>query len=231
MVGDSSRHGDVSRELAVLDPPPGDTAAPTSQAGITSDSPEVTDERDGRCCLEPGDSDWAELRETQTKTLRLPNTGQAVIIDLGEGRDIHPRNKHDVAARLVRWALVKDYGKKLPYRSPEYKSSAFGAGSVTVTFDCFGSTLRAFDVPEVRGFAVCGEDRVWHWATGKVVGKDSVELACAAVPQPIAVRYAWADNPVCNLYSLDGLPVTPFRTDSFEMITKPKPPVAAAKQP
>ena len=178
----------------------------------------------------PGDSDWAELRETQTKTMRLPNTGQAVIIDLGEGRDIHPRNKHDVAARLVRWALVKDYGKKLPYRSPEYKSSAFGAGSVTVTFDCFGSTLRAFDVPEVRGFAVCGEDRVWHWATGKVVGKDSVELACAAVPQPIAVRYAWADNPVCNLYSMDGLPVTPFRTDSFEMITKPKPPVAA-KQP
>ena len=101
------------------------------------------------------------------------------------------RNEHDseadVAARLVRWALVKDYGKKMPYRSPEYKSSAFGAGSVTVTFDCFGSTLRAFDVPEVRGFAVCGEDRVWHWATGKVVGKDSVELACAAVPQPIAV--------------------------------------------
>jgi sialate O-acetylesterase len=174
----------------------------------------------------PGDSDWAELRETQTKTMRLPNTGQAVIIDLGEGRDIHPRNKHDVAARLVRWALVKDYGMKMPYRSPEYKGAAFSADRVTVTFDCFGSSLRAFDVAEVRGFAVCGDDRVWHWATGKVTGKDSVEVTCAAVPKPVALRYAWADNPVCNLYSLDGLPVTPFRTDSFEMITKPKPPAA-----
>jgi sialate O-acetylesterase len=77
----------------------------------------------------PGDSDWAELRETQTKTLRLPNTGQAVIIDLGEGRDIHPRNKHDVAARLVRWALVKDYGKSCRIGVTEYKSSAFGAGA------------------------------------------------------------------------------------------------------
>jgi sialate O-acetylesterase len=172
---------------------------------------------------EPGESDWAELRETQTKTLRLPNTGQAVIIDLGEGRDIHPRNKHDVAARLVRWALVKDYGMKLPYRSPEYKSVAFAGRKATVTLDCFGSTLYAFDVADARGFAVCGKDRVWRWATGKVVGADKVEVSSDQVAEPIAVRYAWADNPVCNLYSKDGLPVTPFRTDDFDMTTKPKP--------
>ena len=170
----------------------------------------------------PGDSDWAELRESQTRTLALPQTGQAVIIDLGEGRDIHPRNKHDVAARLVRWALAKDYGMAVPYRSPEYKAMAVAESKVTVTFDCFGSTLYAFDTAEVRGFAVCGADRVWHWATGKVVGKDQVELTCAAVPTPVAVRYAWADNPACNLYSKDGLPATPFRTDDFPLTTAPK---------
>jgi sialate O-acetylesterase len=171
---------------------------------------------------EPGDSDWAELRESQTKTLKLPNTGQAVIIDIGEGRDIHPRNKYDVASRLVRWALVKDYGMKFPYRSPEYKSVVVAGNKATVTLDCFGSSLRAFDVAEVRGFAVCGADRKWHWASAKILGKDQVEVWSDAVAAPVAVRYAWADNPVCNLFSADGLPVTPFRTDDFEMTTKPK---------
>lgn len=178
----------------------------------------------------PGESSWAELRETQTKTMRLPNTGQAVIIDLGEGRDIHPRNKHDVAARLVRWALVKDYGMTMPYRSPEYKSVQIEGAKATVTIDCFGSFLRPFDVEQAVGFATCGEDRVWHPAKGKIIGKDKVEVTADAVAQPVAVRYAWADNPVCNLASNDGLPVTPFRTDDFEMTTKPKP-APAAKAP
>ena len=178
---------------------------------------------------QPGESTWAELRETQTKTQKLPNTGQAVIIDLGEGKDIHPRNKHDVAARLVRWALVKDYGMKLPYRSPEFKSLAVEGAKATVTLDCFGSKLRAFDVAEARGFAICGEDKVWHWATGKVIAPDKVEVTSDQVAAPIAVRYAWADNPICNLFSDDGLPVTPFRTDSFDMITKPKAAMAATK--
>ncbi|MEO6245600.1 MAG: sialate O-acetylesterase, partial [Opitutaceae bacterium] len=177
----------------------------------------------------PGESDWAELRETQTKTLRLPNTGQAVIIDLGEGKDIHPRNKHDVASRLVRWALVKDYGLKFPFRSPEYQSVEITGNKATVTIDCFGSTLRAFDVTDAKGFAVCGEDRKWVWATGKIVGPNKVEVTSDQVAAPIAVRYAWADNPVCNLFSADGLPVTPFRTDNFDMITKPKPAMAGTK--
>jgi sialate O-acetylesterase len=179
----------------------------------------------------PGESDWAELRETQTKTQKLANTGQAVIIDLGEGKDIHPRNKHDVAARLVRWALVKDYGLTMPYHSPEYKSVQFEGNKAMVTLDCFGSTLRAFDVANAVGFAVCGEDKVWRWASGKVIAPNKVEVWSDEVPQPIAVRYAWADNPVCNLFSNDGLPVTPFRTDDFEMTTKPKPAAPAAAVP
>jgi sialate O-acetylesterase len=171
----------------------------------------------------PGDSAWAELRESQTKTMKLPNTGQAVIIDIGEGRDIHPKNKRDVAARLVRWALAKDYGMDFKYRSPEFKSLKIQGSKAVVTLDCFGSALRPFDVQEARGFAICGEDKVWHWANGKIVGKDTVELTSDAVASPVAVRYAWADNPVCNLFSNEGLPVTPFRTDDFEMITRPKP--------
>jgi sialate O-acetylesterase len=177
----------------------------------------------------PGDSDWAELRETQTKTMKLANTGQAVIIDLGEAVDIHPRNKYDVASRLVRWALVKDYGMQFPYRSPELKSATFNGSTATVTIDCFGSALKTFDVLEVKGFAVCGADKVWQWANAKIVGGNQVEVSSDKVPQPIAVRYAWADNPVCNLYSTTGLPVTPFRTDDFDMITKPKTTAVAAK--
>ena len=172
----------------------------------------------------PGESNWAELREAQTKTLALPNTGQAVIIDLGEGKDIHPKNKHDVASRLVRWALAKDYGIKISYRSPELKAVEFQGSKATVTIDCFGSGLRPFDVEEALGFSVCGEDKVWHWAKGRVLGKDKVELTCEDVAKPIAVRYAWANNPRCNITSLEGLPLTPFRTDDFEMTTKPKDP-------
>jgi len=171
----------------------------------------------------PGDSTWAELREAQTQTMKLPNTGQAVIIDLGEGDNIHPRNKHDVAARLVRWALVKDYGMKMPYRSPEFQSMAIEGNKAKITIDTFGSSLRPFDVLEARGFAICGEDHVWHWAKGKITSKNEVEVWSDEVAAPVAVRYGWADNPVLNLFSNEGLPVTPFRTDDFKMITAPKP--------
>jgi sialate O-acetylesterase len=172
---------------------------------------------------EPAESAWAELRESQTKTQALPNTGQAVIIDIGEGRDIHPKNKRDVAARLARLALAKDYGVKIVCRSPEFKSVAFADNKATVTLDLFGSELRPFDVAEALGFTVCGEDKVWRPAKGRIVGKDQVEVVSDQVAKPIAVRYAWADNPVCNLTNQVGLPVTPFRTDDFEMTTKPKP--------
>jgi sialate O-acetylesterase len=171
-----------------------------------------------------GESDWAELREAQTLTMRLPNTGQAVITDIGEGRDIHPRNKYDVAGRLVRWALVKDYGMNFSYRSPELKECVFEGGKARVTLELYGSKLRPFDVLEARGFVVCGEDRVWHAAKGEIMdlAKGVIEVSSSEVGKPIAVRYAWADNPVCNLFNEQGLPVTPFRSDDFEMITRPK---------
>jgi sialate O-acetylesterase len=169
-------------------------------------------------------SAWAELRESQTKTQSaIKNGGQAVIIDLGEANDIHPKNKRDVAERLARWALVKDYGFKLPYRSPEFKSAEFSNGKAVVTLDTFGSSLRTVDVSEVKGFAICGEDKKWVWATAKILGNDKLEVSAAGVAKPVAVRYAWSDNPIANLFSKDGLPVTPFRSDSFDMLTKPKP--------
>lgn len=170
---------------------------------------------------EPGESRWSRLREAQTKTLGVPQTGQAVAINLGEGRDIHPRAKYDVAVRLARWALVKDYGKDFAYRSPEFKRMEITGPKILVTFDCFGGALYAFDVPEAVGFAVCGPDQVWHWAKGQLKGRDQVEVWSDLVPVPVAVRYAWADNPRCNLYSRSGLPVTPFRTDDFAPVKMP----------
>lgn len=171
---------------------------------------------------EPGDSQWAELRESQTRSLSLPNTGEAVIIDLGEANDIHPKNKHDVAARLVRWALARDYGYQLEPQSPTYRAMEVAGNTATLSFDHVGSGLRTVDVNEVRGFAICGEDRQWKWAQAKIVGGDKIEVWADEVAAPVAVRYAWADNPVCNVLSKEGLPMTPFRTDDFPMITQPQ---------
>ena len=185
---------------------------------------------------EPGDSDWAELREAQTKTMSLlKNTGQAVITDLGEANDIHPLNKRDVAERLARWALVKDYGMKLPFQSPELKDAKFEGGKALLTIDHAPAGLRTVDVDEVRGFAICGEDKKWVWAKASIVGgskhgSNQIEVSSPAVPKPTAVRYGWADNPVCNVYSFDGgLPLTPFRTDDFPMISKLNTEKAAAQ--
>ncbi len=172
--------------------------------------------------VQPSESSWAELREAQTQTMsKLPQTGQAVIIDVGEGKDIHPTNKRDVAERLVRWPLAKDYGVQIAYRSPEFKEARFEGNKAIVTLETFGSTLQTFDVAEVRGVAVCGEDRKWAWADAQLVGGNQIQATSKAVPQPVAVRYAWSENPVCNLYSKEGLPVTPFRSDDFPMITDP----------
>lgn len=172
---------------------------------------------------QPGDSDWAELRESQTQTMALlKNTGQAVITDLGEANDIHPKNKRDVAERLARWALAKDYGLPIPHRSPLFKSCEVQGGKLVLTIDTFGSQLRTVDVSEPRGFALCGQDRAWKWAEAKLLGPDKIEVSSKAVPLPVAARYAWADNPVCNIFSKEGLPLTPFRTDDFPMITDAK---------
>jgi sialate O-acetylesterase len=173
---------------------------------------------------EPVSENWPELREAQTFTLdKLKNVGEAVIIDVGEGRDIHPRNKQTVANRLLRNALAKDYGYDLPHQSPRYKDMQVQGSKVTVTFDHVGTGLYCFDSREPVGFAICGKDQKFVWAEAKLIGKDQVEVWSDKINEPVAVRYAWMNNPVCNLFRKDGsvtLPVTPFRTDDFPMITK-----------
>jgi sialate O-acetylesterase len=167
----------------------------------------------------PGESDWAELREAQTRTLSLPNTGEAVIIDLGEGDDIHPRQKIEVGLRLARHALAKNYGVKVDHQSPRFEKMTIEKDTVTLTFKDVGGGLRTRDTKEVRGFAIAGEDKQWKWATAKITGLNSIEVTHKEITAPVAVRYAWADNPVCNVFSTNDLPLTPFRTDDWPGIT------------
>jgi len=150
---------------------------------------------------------------------KLPNTGEAVIIDIGEGKDIHPRNKQDVGKRLARWALARDYGVNVPYHSPQYKSMEKKDGKIVITLDYVPSGLRPFDVNELRGFTIAGDDKKFVNANAKIVGPNLIEVWSDAVQEPVAVRYAWADNPVCNVYSAEGLPLTPFRTDDWAGVT------------
>ncbi|MFD2257497.1 sialate O-acetylesterase [Luteolibacter algae] len=165
---------------------------------------------------QPVEEGWAALREAQTKTLQsVSNTGQAVIIDLGQANDIHPRKKREVAERLVRWALVKDYGFEMNYRSPEFNSMKVQGNKAVLTFDHVGKGLKTDDSDELRGFAVCGKDREWKTAIAKFDGNNRIEVSAEGIEEPVAVRYAWANNPRCNILSYEGLPLTPFRTDSF----------------
>lgn len=167
----------------------------------------------------PGESDWAELREAQTMTMDvLPNVGEAVIIDIGEGKDIHPRNKVDVGMRLASWALANQYGLKLPHRSPRYRALEIDGGKAILAFS-HAPGWRPFDVPTPRGFTLAGEDRVFHPAVAKILPDGRIEVTSEAVPKPVAVRYAWANNPIVNLYSTDDLPLTPFRTDDWPGVT------------
>lgn len=169
---------------------------------------------------EPVDSAWAELREAQTMTMQqLEHTGQAVIIDLGEGKDIHPHNKQDVARRLARLALANEYGVKIASRSPQYASMETKGKEVTLTFEHVGAGLRPFDVAEPRGFAIAGSDKKFVWAQARIAGRDKIVVWSHQVPEPVAVRYAWSDNPVANVYSAEGLPLTPFRTDDWPGVT------------
>lgn len=175
---------------------------------------------------EPEDSQWAELREAQTLTMsKLKNTGEAVIIDIGEGRDIHPRNKRTVGERLGRWALAKDYGfdKTITFQSPTYQKMEKKGNKILLSFDHVGSRgLYSFDVSEPIGFAIAGSDKKFVWAKGEIVGENQMKIWSDEVKEPVAVRYAWAANPVANMRSSENLPMTPFRTDDFPMITNPE---------
>jgi sialate O-acetylesterase len=167
---------------------------------------------------EPGQSNWAELREAQTMTLRLPNTGMATIIDIGEADDIHPRNKQDVGKRLALWALAKTYGQDLVCSGPLYHSMEIQGNKIVLRFDHVGGGLVARGAGPLKGFAIAGKDRKFVWAQAEIKG-NTVVVSSDAVAAPVAVRYAWADNPVCNLYNQAGLPASPFRTDDWPGLT------------
>jgi sialate O-acetylesterase len=169
---------------------------------------------------EPGDSAWAELREAQTMTLTLPNTGMATIIDIGDAADIHPQNKQDVGKRLALNALAKDYGKGVAYSGPMYASHSVDGNTVKLRFDHTNGGLVAKG-DKLVGFSVAGEDKKFVWADAIIKGK-SILVSSPDVPNPVAVRYGWADNPDATLYNGAGLPAVPFRTDTWPGITDPK---------
>ena len=166
---------------------------------------------------EPSESDWAVLRESQSKTLTTtPNTGQAVITDIGEAGDIHPRNKQDVGYRLALAALKLTYGDdKVVYSGPVYKSKKVEGNKIRLSFDHVGSGLMATKdkYGYLKGFAIAGSDKKFVWAKAMIEG-DDVIVWSEDVKNPTAVRYAWADNPDdANLYNKEGLPASPFRTE------------------
>ena len=172
---------------------------------------------------EPGESDWSELREAQTMAMdKLPNSGQAVIIDIGEGKDIHPKNKVDVGMRLARWALAKQYNQPIEYQSPRYESMEKVGSGIVVKFAHRGKKWRPFDVNEPIGFTIAGEDKKFSKADAKILEDGRVQVSSASVPNPVSVRYAWAQNPICNMFADNGLPLTPFRTDDWPGVTAGK---------
>jgi sialate O-acetylesterase len=172
---------------------------------------------------EPAESNWAALREAQTLTLSLPKTGQAVIIDIGEANDIHPKNKQDVGKRLALAAEAVAYGKDVVYSGPMYESMKVEGERVRLQFKHVGGGLVAKGGDKLTGFAMAGEDRQFVWADAKIDG-DSVLVWSKDVPKPAAVRYAWADNPECNLYNKADLPACPFRTDDWPVGEAAAPP-------
>ncbi|MCX6880422.1 MAG: hypothetical protein NTW21_42445 [Verrucomicrobia bacterium] len=177
-----------------------------------------------------GDLKWPLIREAQRRSLAIPNTGMAVVIDVGSEGTIHPANKMDVGERLALWALARDYGKSdLIHSGPLYKSHHIDAGKIRITFDHTGGTLvigsKAGDYAEapmaeikdgkLAQFAIAGADKKWFWADAVIDG-ESVVVSCKDVPKPAAVRYAFSQNPKgCNLYNKVGLPASPFRTDDW----------------
>lgn len=165
-------------------------------------------------------SGWAELREAQLLTLSLPNTGMAVTTDIGESNDIHPKNKQDVGKRLAAIALHRDYGKNKEYSGPVYQSMELKGSRIVISFSHIGSGLTVRDPNGIlRGFEIAGKDQVFQAAKAYIEG-DKVVVFQDGVPDPVAVRFGWADDAGAdNLFNKDGFPASPFRTDDWKGIT------------
>ncbi|MBX7072343.1 MAG: sialate O-acetylesterase [Pirellulales bacterium] len=171
---------------------------------------------------EPRDSQWAELREAQRHTLKQsPNTGMAVITDVGDETDIHPKAKKPVGERLALAALAKAYGKDVAYSGPAYRDAEFKGAEAVLNFDHVAGGLVASG-DKLEGFTIAGKDQKFHKANAEIRG-EQVVVSCPDVAEPVAVRYGWADYPVVNLANQAGLLASPFRTDDFPLTTAPKP--------
>ena len=162
---------------------------------------------------------WAYLREAQNAALQLDQTGVAVTIDIGDSTDIHPRNKFDVGDRLATAARAVAYGDASVFTGPAYESMRVSGDSIIVTFQAVGEGLMKLPDEEVKGFTIAGEDRRFREAVAHIVAPNEVSVWAPDLDQPVAVRYGWANNPAVNLYSEDGLPVSPFRTDDRDDAT------------
>lgn len=171
---------------------------------------------------EPTESAWAELREAQLLTRQhLENVGMATIIDIGEAGDIHPKNKQEVGHRLALAARANAYGEKITYEGPTYRSYKIDGNTIRVFFNRTQNRegLKTSNGGAVKGFSIAGLDHKWHWADARIEDNNTVVVSSPDVDFPIAVRYAWADNPECNLTNTTGLPASPFRTDDWQGIT------------
>ena len=166
---------------------------------------------------EPDESDWAELREAQMMTLREPQTGMAVIIDVGDAVELHPRNKLDVGRRLAAWALAGPYKQNVVPSGPLFDRYTIKGSEVRISFK-YADGLKTSDGGPVKGFAIAGDDRRFVWADARIEG-DTVIVSSPRISKPAAVRYGWADNPIVNLYNQAGLPASPFRTDDWPGVT------------
>jgi len=181
---------------------------------------------------------WAPMREAMLKARSIPNTGMAITIDLGGGDSapLHPANKQDVGKRFAQWALAKVYGiPGVAESGPLPVKHEIKGREVTVTFaHTDGGLVARGDA--LKGFAITGEDHNWVWADARIEG-EKVILSSTTVEKPVAVRYAWAENPFVSLYNGAGLPASPFRTDDFPLSDQPivpaavKAPVAASPSP
>lgn len=160
------------------------------------------------------ESEWAELRDAQRRTLALENTGLAVAIDIGEADDIHPKNKAEVGRRLALLARAGTYGERIPSSGPLYESYRIADGAIRIRFSHTDGGLTTSDGGAVRGFWIAGGDHIFHAAQATIEGDEAV-VSSKEVAYPVAVRYGWADNPVCNLRNGAGLPASPFRTDDW----------------
>jgi sialate O-acetylesterase len=161
-------------------------------------------------------ADWPALRDAQLSTLSLPNTGMAVTIDIGDAHRIHPQNKQEVGRRLALIARAKTYGENIPYSGPIYKSKVIKGDKIELKFTHTDNGLHAKG-DTLKGFTIAGIDKVFYPAQAIIAG-DKVIVNSNNVTNPIAVRYAWANNPLCNLYNGANLPSSPFRTDDWENI-------------